>query len=52
VYRRLLIVCQLWPSISPHGPEVPTSIWNLPYGVWLAIAAETDAALEAQKKQK
>jgi hypothetical protein len=45
-------VCRLWPSISPHGPEVPTSIWNLHYGVWVALAAETDAHHAAMKEQE
>jgi hypothetical protein len=45
-------VCHLWPSISPHGPEVPNSIWNLPYGVWVhGIAPETDAYIDAKRKE-
>ena len=52
MYSRLIVVCQRWPSISPHGPEVPTSVWNLPYGVWLGIAAACDEYLEALKEQQ
>jgi hypothetical protein len=44
-------VCHLWPAISPHGPEVPNSIWNLPYGVWLGLAAHTDAYLAQLAQQ-
>lgn len=39
----MLTVCHLWPSVSPHGAEVPASIWNLQYGVWRAIAAAADS---------
>jgi hypothetical protein len=35
-------VCRLFPSIAPHGPAVPASVWNLPYGVWLAVADTVD----------
>jgi len=31
-------MCHLWPAIAPHGAEVPTSVWNLPYGTWLGLA--------------
>jgi len=47
----MITVCHLWPAISPHGAEVPTSIWNLPYGVWRGIAASTDAYLAAKENQ-
>ena len=43
-------MCHLWPSISPHGDEVPTSIWNLPYGVWLGLAQAADAYNESMKE--
>jgi hypothetical protein len=46
----LTTVCRLWPGISPHGPDVPTSVWNLPYGVWLGFADYTDQYLKAQKE--
>lgn len=52
MYRRMLVVCQLWSSITPHGPEVPASIWNLPYHVWLGIAAATDAHLAEQERRR
>lgn len=40
--KRLTTMCHLWPSISPHGPDVPTSVWNLTYGVWRGFAAAAD----------
>lgn len=42
VHRRLLLLTNLWPGISPHGPEVPTSVWNLPYSVWVGYADACD----------
>lgn len=46
-----MTVCHLFPSISPHGDEVPTSIWNLRFGVWRGvIAPAADAYLAAMKK--
>jgi hypothetical protein len=48
----MLLVCQLWPSIAPHGPEVPNSIWNLPYGLWIAIAHSTDDYVARQQKER
>jgi hypothetical protein len=44
-------VCHLWPSVSPHGPEVPTSIWNLQYGVWLGLAAAADQYIEQNRER-
>lgn len=46
----MITVCRLWPSISPHGHEVPNSIWNLPYGVWLGIKTSCDNYLEEVRK--
>lgn len=43
-------VCHLWPAVAPHGPEVPTSIWNLPYGVWVGLAASADHWIEQNKQ--
>jgi hypothetical protein len=43
---------QLWPGISPHDALVPTSVWNLPYGVWLGYAAAVDQYEAEMKKQK
>lgn len=48
----MLAVCQLWPGITPHGPEVPVSIWNLPYRVWIGIASATDAHLAERAKER
>lgn len=45
-------MCHLWPSISPHGPEVPNSVWNLRYGVWLGFARATDQYIADMNKQK
>jgi hypothetical protein len=46
---RLLIITHLWPGISPHGDQVPTSVWNLPYGVWLMYAADADEYVKSSK---
>jgi hypothetical protein len=38
----MIDLTHLFPGISPHGPEVPQSVWNLPYDVWVAYAAAVD----------
>lgn len=42
----------MFPSISPHGPEVPQSVWNLPYGVWLGIANTVDSYIAEMNKKE
>jgi hypothetical protein len=40
----------LWPAVSPHGPEIPTSIWNLPYWTWRRLALAADQYEEGMKQ--
>jgi hypothetical protein len=51
VYRRLILLTKLWPGISPHGSEVPTSVWNLPYVVWIGYADACDQYEDDMRKE-
>jgi hypothetical protein len=50
--KRLIDMCHLIPSVSPHGAEVPTSVWNLPFGMWLGLAAFVDDYIAHAKEAK
>jgi hypothetical protein len=49
--KRLVYMCHLIPSVSPHGAEVPTSVWNLPFGMWLGLAGFVDDYLAQKAKE-
>lgn len=49
--KRLVTMCRLFPSIAPHGPEVPTSVWNLSFAVWMGFARSVDQYIEDAKKE-
>lgn len=38
-----MLVCHLWPSISPFN------VWDLPLKVWRAFAQSADEYVAAQK---
>jgi hypothetical protein len=42
----------VWPGISPHGFQVPTSVWNLNYSTWVGFAAAVDQWIADMKKQE
>lgn len=46
----MLVVCHLYYAVSPHDWEVPNSIWNLRYRVWVGIAASAEAYIAEMKK--
>jgi hypothetical protein len=50
VNKRLTTMCHLWPAIAPHGAEVPNSVWNLRYGVWMGFARAADQYNEEASK--
>lgn len=41
---RLLVVCHLWPGITPFN------VWDLPLGLWLRFADGADDWIKAREK--
>ena len=46
VYRRLTLVCHLWPGITPFN------VWELPLFVWRGFAQAADDYVDQMKKPK
>lgn len=45
MYARLVVICEVWPSISPWN------VWDLPYGMWLGFAESADAVIAERRKK-
>jgi hypothetical protein len=50
VYARIVTLCRLVPSISPHPAGHAGSVWDLPWVMWVGFAQFVDEYVREAKR--